>query len=374
MKEINLGRVLVENRHKHGVTQDELAAYMGVSKAAVSKWETGTTYPDITLLPQLAAYFSISIDELMGYEPQMEKAEIRKWYDQLAREFATIPFDEAVEHCRKMAKKYYSCYPLLLHIGSLLVNHSMLAGTPEKTGQILQEAKELFLRVKNGTDAPSISKEALQMEAYCWLALGKPAEVLNLLNEDMDELEIGPTEPLLASAYQMSGNTTQAKQILQIGIYKEIISFCGFFSSYLRLSLDDPIKFEEICARFLSIADIFHLDVLHPGILLPCYLTIAQGWAAQGEVEKALQILEKYTNLATGDIYPLQLHGDSFFDLLDEWFQEVPMLGTYPLREESVIRHSMTQALEENPAFANFEKDHRFQEMVSRLKRNEEGI
>lgn len=54
----------------------------------------------------------------------------------------------------------------------------------------------------------------------------------------------------------------------------------------MKLSLDDPIKFEEICARFLSIADIFHLDALHPGILLPCYLTIAQGLAAQGEVEK----------------------------------------------------------------------------------------
>ena len=41
MKEINLGRIRVENRHERGITQDELAVYMGVSKAAVSKWETG---------------------------------------------------------------------------------------------------------------------------------------------------------------------------------------------------------------------------------------------------------------------------------------------------------------------------------------------
>lgn len=40
MKEINLGVVLVENRHRRGITQDELASYLGVSKAAVSKWET----------------------------------------------------------------------------------------------------------------------------------------------------------------------------------------------------------------------------------------------------------------------------------------------------------------------------------------------
>ena len=41
MKDINLGRVLMENRRRRGITQEELAAYIGVSKAAVSKWETG---------------------------------------------------------------------------------------------------------------------------------------------------------------------------------------------------------------------------------------------------------------------------------------------------------------------------------------------
>lgn len=43
MREINLGRVLIENRHRLGVTQEELASHIGVSKAAVSKWETGVS-------------------------------------------------------------------------------------------------------------------------------------------------------------------------------------------------------------------------------------------------------------------------------------------------------------------------------------------
>ena len=40
MKEIHLGRILAENRRRKGITQDELAEFVGVSKAAVSKWET----------------------------------------------------------------------------------------------------------------------------------------------------------------------------------------------------------------------------------------------------------------------------------------------------------------------------------------------
>ncbi len=43
MKEMKLGRILVEKRHKKGITQEELAAYLGVSKAAVSKWENGVS-------------------------------------------------------------------------------------------------------------------------------------------------------------------------------------------------------------------------------------------------------------------------------------------------------------------------------------------
>ena len=41
MKEINISKTLVSKRREKGITQDELAEYIGVSKASVSKWETG---------------------------------------------------------------------------------------------------------------------------------------------------------------------------------------------------------------------------------------------------------------------------------------------------------------------------------------------
>jgi len=83
MKEINIARAIINKRKEKGITQEELANYIGVSIAAVSKWETSQSYPDISLLPQLAAYFNISIDDLMGYEPQMLKKDISKLYRKL---------------------------------------------------------------------------------------------------------------------------------------------------------------------------------------------------------------------------------------------------------------------------------------------------
>ena len=143
MKELKIGRILVEHRRRRNITQEELAEYIGVSKASVSKWETATTYPDITLLPQLATFFNISIDELVGYEPQMTKTDIRKLYTQISHDFSKKPFHEVMEYCREITKKYFSCAPLLFQIGCLYVNHCSFAKTPPETLAVLEEAIEV---------------------------------------------------------------------------------------------------------------------------------------------------------------------------------------------------------------------------------------
>ena len=131
MKEINIAKKLIEKRKEKGITQENLANYIGVSKASVSKWEIGQSYPDILLLPQLATYFNISIDVLIGYAPQMERREINKPYHRLRAEFAKKPFDVVLDEIHEILKKYYSCFPLLLQMATLMLNHYMLANTPE---------------------------------------------------------------------------------------------------------------------------------------------------------------------------------------------------------------------------------------------------
>ena len=87
MQEINIAKILLNKRRDRGITQEELADYMGVSKAAVSKWEQSHSYPDITLLPRLAAYFNISVDELLDYSPQLSREDSRKFCKRLSAEF-----------------------------------------------------------------------------------------------------------------------------------------------------------------------------------------------------------------------------------------------------------------------------------------------
>ena len=68
----SLGKRISEFRKKKGITQDQLAEEMGVSSQAVSKWENDISCPDIGLLPQLADFFGVSLDELMRGEREKE--------------------------------------------------------------------------------------------------------------------------------------------------------------------------------------------------------------------------------------------------------------------------------------------------------------
>ena len=67
---MNLGKTILELRKKKNVTQEDLAAELGVTAAAVSKWENGYTLPDILMLCALADYFQVSTDELLGRNPK----------------------------------------------------------------------------------------------------------------------------------------------------------------------------------------------------------------------------------------------------------------------------------------------------------------
>ena len=66
MNPLNVGKKIALLRNKNSMTQSDLAIYLNVSNKAISKWETGQGYPDITHFPKLASLFNVSIDYIMG--------------------------------------------------------------------------------------------------------------------------------------------------------------------------------------------------------------------------------------------------------------------------------------------------------------------
>lgn len=83
---LTLGENIRRLRREHDMTQEQLADALAVSFQAISRWENGTTYPDIELIPAISDYFSVSTDELLGI-PEAEK---NRQADALVMQYADI--------------------------------------------------------------------------------------------------------------------------------------------------------------------------------------------------------------------------------------------------------------------------------------------
>ncbi len=75
---MDIGGTIKKLRTDKGMTQEEAAETLGVSFQAVSKWETGTTMPDITLLPKIAVLFGVRIDDLFSVDHEDELKRVQE--------------------------------------------------------------------------------------------------------------------------------------------------------------------------------------------------------------------------------------------------------------------------------------------------------
>ena len=94
-------------RRERNITQDELAQALGVTFQSVSRWENEAAYPDIELLPKIAAYFKITTDELLGADEETKKLEAQK----KKREYIAMLYHNpeiSLEQKYKTAMKAYS--------------------------------------------------------------------------------------------------------------------------------------------------------------------------------------------------------------------------------------------------------------------------
>ncbi|SFA70977.1 Helix-turn-helix [Clostridium frigidicarnis] len=367
IKALNIGRCVFQKRKEKGITQKQLADYIGVSKASVSKWESGLSYPDVLLLPELATYFNISVDELLGYSPQLTREDIKKIYNKLSHEFAVKPFDEVMEQCNKLIKKYYSCFPFLLSMIKLLLNYSTLVKTEVIKKEIFQQCILLSKRIKEESENISDIKNANTMEALAEMALGNSEEVIRLLDNKL--APYSGDDVILINAYKMQGKTAQANEVNQILLYNNVINTLTLLNNYLSLNIMDPVLFENIYSQGIQIIDSFQLKEILTNDVLGIHIVAAQGYLIQQKKEKAIDALEQYVNTVCSIQFPLSFRGNEYFTKVDKWFEDNNCIGTNTPIDGITIKKIFVNTVTENPAFTPLREDERYNLLVKKLKK-----
>lgn len=82
---MSIGTKIKQLRRECGITQEQLAEYLGITPRAVSQWECERTSPDISQLPMLVNYFDVSADYLLGIDRARDEAEITAFLDEYNR-------------------------------------------------------------------------------------------------------------------------------------------------------------------------------------------------------------------------------------------------------------------------------------------------
>lgn len=369
MNFLNISGNLIRLRHEKKVTQGQVADFIGVTKASVSKWETGQSTPDIMLLPQLAAYFDVSVDALLGYEPQLTREQIDRLYKELSQGFAEQPLAEMLEKTKKLVKQYYSCYPFLFQICVLWLNHCTMLASEERSA-LLQEILKLCGHITENCEDFSIREETVVMRAQVNLILGRGKEAIQELEEaqNVAQLTAQHRKYMLLQGYLMTGEQDQAAGYAQLCMYESLLSLVGVGGMYLEICGADISRVEATLERMEKLMEAYALDKLNPNAALQFYYRAALVYCQKQDKKKAVFYLEKCADCIKNLLgeKEMLLHGDDYFYLLEKQLSGLGVNENAP-RDRKLVLEDI-RSFCDNPVFSILQEEPEFIRLKKQLQ------
>lgn len=161
-----LGNNIRELRRQRNLTQEQIAEAFGVSCQAISKWETNSSYPDISLLVIIADYFGVSVDYLLGYDKSKQTEEIGRICNQADDMFKDCEYNQAVVLLRDA---------LIRHPGNEEIMYRLawaLAGTKNESQENYEESILMCHRILNTTTNVEMKTKVIRDLMYRYSSMG----------------------------------------------------------------------------------------------------------------------------------------------------------------------------------------------------------
>lgn len=257
---VNIGRTIVRERKARGWTQSDFADRIGVTKAAVSKWELAQSYPDVPLLPLIAATFGISLEDLFDCRAELTEEEqcalIADVNTLLCRDF-----EQGMERCRELAREHATSGGLLIALATMLSSTSV--AYPDKSDVAFELAERLLdqadmlaggvpvaqgvpdSRSHGSPDVLSVDSKTAKLSIVARISLlslqGRTDEAV-LLAERARPMVAGPdfVTSLLASLYCQAGRERDARRLHQESLLTSVYEVVSSASSLAQLYAGDP--------------------------------------------------------------------------------------------------------------------------------------
>jgi len=345
--ELNIAGSIRSLRQEKGITQEEFANAIGVTAQAVSKWERGEGYPDITFLPDIAEYFHVTLDTLCGMDEQRKRQEISSILQGTSN---ASSYAEGVRIAREGVAKFPHSITLKSNLARALMGCTG-KWTPPK--EVLEEVIQLYEDILHDSPAPDNHVMSALCEAY--ELAGKHEKAIETALKIPGEYErnrawcwIVKDEELIS---HIQNTIIQTLPNIQIMIKYALKTDC--YTTKEKIAL---------CRKMIEIYALFDECSEWPiGLIFSyqLYLQIAVLSTKLNDTSECLRSLDKAAYLA--------IRTDS---LPHEGFPSSMLLNRIPFEylggcgeKEALIRD-----MEAEPAFASIRKTPEYEEIKDKLK------
>ncbi len=209
---LQIGEQIKNGRIKRGWTQQELALSIGVTTQAVSKWETGSSYPDITLLPIIARSLNVSIDQLMDFNPDLPEKEVKKIVEKAVDNYVEKGFEIGYDYVKSILNLHPNSIALKFYLGSLfqgfMLDEKLLK--KEKIQELYLESAKLYEEVlASGLKEFEYKTRIILVGSYMMLGeFDKAEKMIGALPDDSQDKEF-----LYGNLYTITGEKDKAREI-----------------------------------------------------------------------------------------------------------------------------------------------------------------
>ena len=295
--EINLKDTLRTLRQKKNVTQEALAAHLGITQQSVGKWERGEGFPDITLLPRIALYFDVTVDELLDVGKARIEEKIQAYLEESAR------YRQTGEKEKNLAlwEKAYNEFPNDCRVMERLMSAIEQMGTvpfPKEDAERIISLGERILQESTDTQQREIAFSSL---CIAYKKIGDEENALRCAN--MGGSASATRESLLANVQQGEEGVKACQQNVA-SLLQLAAADASIMLSKTAFSTEEKITVYRFSIDLLELlfpdgnAGAFALNLSN------YYAALSICCAQLGEAEKTLDAMEQCAKYAISTVDP----------------------------------------------------------------------
>lgn len=161
---MRMNEIIREKRKELKLTQEQMAAYLGVTAPAVHKWEKGTSLPDVVILPALARLLRVDLNTLFAFEKELTEQEINLCCNEVMLLIEKEGYDAGYKLAMEKVREFPNCDKLFFSMASMLDGGLAIFGVAEQE-KYWEEIEKLYGRAAQSEDE-QVRNSASQMLIY----------------------------------------------------------------------------------------------------------------------------------------------------------------------------------------------------------------